>query len=70
MDRYQGETTRAAAPHGDCLSALQVAEICSHVPGGKDVRQEQNLFIGETFRNFVRSDIGVGDAHVFRLSAG
>ena len=41
-----------------------------HVARRKDVREEQDLLVGQPVRHFDRSDIGIGHAQVFGLTAG
>jgi hypothetical protein len=60
---------RAAAPHRYRFAAPDVAEFRRHVPGGKDVRKEQDLLIAETVRHLCRTDIGVRYPQVFSLTA-
>jgi hypothetical protein len=43
-------------------------KVCGHVAGRKDIRQEQNLFIGQPLRHLKWPDIGIGHAEIFRLS--
>ena len=49
---------RPAAPDRDRVAWLDVAEFRPHIPGRKDVRKKQHLFVGELVRNFYRPDIG------------
>src|SRR5262249_45202202 len=46
-----------ASPNGYDVPRLDVAVLSPHVAGWEDVGQEQNLLIGEAFRNFNRADI-------------
>ena len=61
---------RAAAPDGDRVAGLDVAEIRRHVAGREDVRQEQHLLVGQPVRHLDRADIGIGHAQIFGLAAG
>ena len=49
---------RSAAPDRDRVAWLDVAEFRPHIPGRKDVRKKQHLFVGELVRNFYRPNIG------------
>ena len=60
---------RPAAPDGDGLAALDVAEFRAHVARGKDVREEQDLLVGQPFRHLDGPDIGIGHAQIFSLPA-
>ena len=60
---------RTGAPHGDHVAPLDAAHLRAHVPGGKDVRQEEHLIVAESVLDFQRADIGERDARELRLSA-
>jgi hypothetical protein len=60
----------AAAPDGDGLAAFKVAEVRRHETRGKDVRQEKDLFLGQSLRNLDRANVSIGDPEILRLAAG
>ena len=60
---------RAAAPDRDRVARLDVAELGGHVAGRKDVRQEQDLLVGEAVGNLDRADVGIRNPHIFGLPA-
>jgi hypothetical protein len=57
-----------AAPDGDRLAALDVAEFGGHVSRWKNVGEEQHLLIRQFVRDLDRTDIGERHAKIFRLS--
>src|SRR6266700_718980 len=61
---------RSTAPDGDGITPLDVAVLGSHVTGGKDIGQKQDLLVAEAGRYFHRAHVGKGHADVFCLSAG
>ncbi len=61
---------RAAAPDGDRVALLDVAEIRRHVAGRENVGEEQHLLVAQARRHLDRPDIGVGHAQILRLAAG
>ena len=48
------------AEDGDRFAALDVAELRAHEAGGQDVREEQDLLVGEVVLHLERPDVGVG----------
>ena len=46
-----------ASPYRDRVSGLDVAEICRHVAGRENVRQEEHLLIRQVVGNLQGSDI-------------
>ena len=58
-----------ASPHRDRVSFLDIAVFRGHVPGGKNVREEQHLLVGQAFRNLHGTNIAKRHAYVLRLSA-
>ena len=60
----------AAAPDGHGVARLDLAVLGRHVAGGKDVREEQDLLVGERVRHLQRADVGKRHPGVFRLAAG
>jgi hypothetical protein len=61
---------RAAAPDGDRIALLDVAEIGRHVTGRENIGQEQRLIVGHAVGNFNRTDISVGHTQILGLAAG
>jgi hypothetical protein len=61
---------RAAAPDGDGIALLNIAEIRGHIASWEDVREEQRLVVGQSIRHLHGANIGVGDAKILRLAAG
>lgn len=68
LDRELADGT--APPDRDGFAALQIAEVRRHKARGKDVRQEEDLFVAEPLRHLDRTDVGLGHAQVLRLAAG
>ena len=66
-DRHLSD--RSAAPDGDRVTLLDVAEIRRHVAGRENVGEEQHLFVAQACRHLDRPDIGVGHAKILRLAA-
>ena len=60
---------RAAAPDGDGVAGFDLAELGTHVAGGEDVGQEEDLVVGEVVGHLDGAHVGVGDAQVFGLAA-
>jgi hypothetical protein len=58
----------AGAEHGDRLSARDVTEIGSEPAGGEDVREEEDLLVGEVILDLERTDVGVGNPRVLGLA--
>src|SRR6187551_3916599 len=56
-------------PNRDDLPGLNVAHLCAHVAGGKDIGQEEYLLIAQVSRHLDRANVGKRDARVLRLSA-
>jgi hypothetical protein len=50
--------TGPGAEDGDRLAALDVAELGAHVARREDVRQEQDLLVGEVVLDLDRADVG------------
>src|SRR5579859_3526795 len=64
-----GELThRPTSPHGDGIAGFDAAILGSHVSGGKNVGEEDDLFITKVGFDFQRPKIGEGDAEILRLS--
>src|SRR5947208_5990661 len=61
---------RSTAPDSDGIAPLDVAVLGSHIAGGKNVGQKQDLLVPEAGWYFDRADVGEGHADVFCLSAG
>ncbi len=61
---------RAAPPNGDRIARLNVAVFSGHVAGRENVREEQDLLIGQSVFDFDRADVGKRHSSIFRLSAG
>jgi hypothetical protein len=61
---------RPAAEYRYCLATFDVAELCAHITGREDVRQEQHLFVTQSAGNFDRPDIRVRDTQVLGLATG
>src|SRR5581483_680889 len=59
-----------AAPDRDGIAGLNVAHLCTHVTGGEDIGEKQNLIVAQLFRHFDGSNVCEGNARVFGLSAG
>ena len=59
----------AAAPYGDRVAALDVAELGGHVAGGEDVGEEERLFVAQPVGHLDRADIGIRHAQIFGLAA-
>ena len=60
----------AGAEHGDDLAALDVAEVGAHEAGREDVRQEQDLLVGQVVLDLERADIRERHARVLSLPPG
>ena len=63
-------TDRAAAPDGDRVARLDLAVVGRHVAGREDVREKEDLLVGQRVRHLQRPDVGKRHARVFRLAAG
>src|ERR1700761_3001486 len=59
----------AAAPDGNGVTFLDVAEICCHIGGRKDIGEKQDLFVREAVRHLDGPDIGERHPKIFGLSA-
>ena len=61
---------RAAAPDGNNIALGDLRVFGSHVSSGKNVGEEEDLFIGKIALDLQRADVGKRNAHILRLSAG
>jgi hypothetical protein len=59
---------RAASPHRDALSRLDVAVLRGHEPGREDVGEEQHLLVGQPVRDLHRPDVRERHARTLRLA--
>src|SRR5208283_5136536 len=58
-----------AAPGGDGIALLNVAEFGGHVAGREDVREEDHLVVGKTLGDLDWTHIGIRHAQVLGLAA-
>ena len=68
LDRELGH--RAAAPDRDRVALFDTRVLGRHVPGREDVREEQDLLVGQARFDFDRPDVGVRHAQKLGLAAG
>ena len=68
LDREPSD--RAAAPDRDGVAGRDLRLLRGLPAGREDVGEEQHLLVGQTFGHDERVRVGVGDAHVLRLTAG
>jgi hypothetical protein len=61
---------RPAAPDSDRVFGLNVTLLRGHVASGKNIGEEQHLFVRVTVFDFDRPDIGERHARVLRLPTG
>jgi hypothetical protein len=59
-----------AAPDGDSLAALQIAEIGRHETCREDVAEKQHLIVRQSLGHLYRPHIGIRHAQIFSLAAG
>src|SRR5262245_52137828 len=60
---------RSTPPDGYGITPLDIAVLGSHIAGGKDIGQKQDLLVPEAGRYFEGAHVGKGHADVFCLSA-
>src|ERR1051326_2273532 len=61
---------RAAAPDGHRVAWLNIAIFRAHITGGKDVREKDDLLVGNAGGNFQWTHVSKGDTGILCLSAG
>jgi hypothetical protein len=61
---------RATAKDSDGFTAFDVAELCSHVSGRKDVGEEEYLLVAQSLGHFDGADISKWDTQILRLATG
>ena len=58
---------RSAAKDGDRVTRCGLSQLGSEVAGGKDVGNENHLFVGDIVRKFSEADMRVRNARELRL---
>src|SRR5215216_6147093 len=59
---------RSTAPHSDCIARLDIAIFSSHITGGENISQKENLFIAKAIFDLEGSHICKWNADIFCLS--
>jgi hypothetical protein len=56
------------APNRNRLAAFEIAKVSGHVAGGKDVGEEENLFVAQACWHLYRADIRVWNSKILGLT--